>query len=185
MAILPLATLPKDEKILRQRCKPVVGITDRTKRLIEDMIDTMYDAAGVGLAAPQVHVAQRIFVYDVGEGPEALINPEIILFEGEEIGPEACLSIPRWHGDVARATHLVVSGLNRRGRRVQVDATDYLARVFQHEIDHLNGVLFTDKVVPKSLYEITEEEEAERRAQGRKRRRGRAAAEPVPEEPVA
>lgn len=184
MAILPIATYPQDQKILRERCKPVVGITDRTRRLIEDMLDTMYDAAGVGLAAPQVHVSQRIFVYDIGEGPEALINPEIVHQEGEEIGQEACLSIPRLHGDVARHTHLIVTGINQRGRRVRIEARDYLARVFQHEIDHLNGELFIDKALPKSLFEISEEEEAERRASGRKRRGGRAA-NPVPEETVA
>jgi len=189
MAILPIAIYPRDEKILRERCKPVTKLTDRTSRLIEDMIETMYDAAGVGLAAPQVHVSQRIFVYDIGDGkPDALINPEITLSEGDEIGPEACLSIPRLHGDVPRFTRIVVTGLNRKGRRVRIDAVDYLARVFQHEIDHLNGILFTDRAIQSSLYEITEEEEEERRAEGRKKRRGRGEAgggiHPVEDEPI-
>jgi peptide deformylase len=183
MAILPIATFPQDEKILRERCKPVTKFTERTQRLIADMLETMYDAAGVGLAAPQIFVNQRIFVYDVGDGPDALINPEVTRTEGEEIGPEACLSIPRLHGDVPRFTRLLVSGINRKGRRVQIEAEDYLARVFQHEIDHLNGILFVDRAVQKSLHYISEEEEEERRAEGRKRRR-RPRPEPPPEEAV-
>jgi peptide deformylase len=114
-----------------------------------------------------------LFVYDVGDGPNALINPEIIHSEGEEVGVEGCLSIPRLQGDVARFTRLTVTGLNRSGRRVRIDAEDYLARVFQHEIDHLNGILFTDRAIEKSLHWITEEEEAERKSEGQTRQRGR------------
>jgi peptide deformylase len=168
--LLKIATFPNDEKILRTRCKPVPKLTDRTRKLIDDMVETMYDAAGCGLAAPQVHVAQRLFVYDIGDGPDALINPEILAAEGEEVGTEGCLSIPRLQGDVLRNTRIVVSGINRRGRRVRIEAEDYLARVFQHEIDHLNGVLFTDKADKKTLHYLTEEEEAERKTAGRKRR---------------
>jgi peptide deformylase len=170
MSVLKIATLPKDEPVLRRRCEPVLKITPRLHRLIDDMIETMYEAAGVGLAAPQVHVNQRLFVYDVGEGPDALINPELVRAEGEEVGSEGCLSIPRLHGDVARATRITVSGLNARGKRVRIEAEDFLARVFQHEMDHLNGILFTDKADPESLHTISEEEEAERKAQGRRRR---------------
>jgi peptide deformylase len=177
MATLKIAKYPENEQILRDRCRPVVKITEKTRRLVSDMIETMYEAAGVGLAAPQVFQNQRLFVYDVGEGADALINPEIVVAEGEELGVEGCLSIPRLQGDVARATHLVVTGIDRNGRRVRIDATDpYLARVFQHEIDHLNGVLFTDRAVQKSLHWITEEEEADRRSSGRKRRRPAVAA---------
>ena len=170
MAILKIAIYPEEEKLLRERCKPVTKITDRTRQLIDDMIQTMYDAAGVGLAAPQVFVNQRLFVYDIGDGPDALINPEILRTDGEELGVEGCLSIPRLQGDVPRHTQLLVSGLNRRGRPVRIEASDYLARVFQHEIDHLNGVLFIDRADQKSLHYITEEAEAERRSEGRKRR---------------
>jgi peptide deformylase len=170
MAVLKIAKHPEEEALLRERCKPVTKITDRTRRLVEDMIETMYEAAGVGLAAPQVFSSQRLFVYDVGEGPDALINPEIIEGEGEELGVEGCLSIPRLQGEVPRQTRLLVTGLNRRGRPVRIEAKDYLARVFQHEIDHLNGVLFIDKAVKDTLHYITEEEEAERKAEGRKRR---------------
>jgi peptide deformylase len=174
MAILKISKYPEDENILRERCKPIIKITDKTRQLIDDMIETMHDAAGVGLAAPQVFQAVRLFVYDIGDGAgaEAIINPEVLEADGEEVGTEGCLSIPRLQGDVPRATRLVVTGLNRRGKRVRVEATDpYLARVFQHEIDHLNGVLFIDKAVQKSLHWLTDEEETERRGEGRKRRR--------------
>ena len=170
MAVLKISKIPEDEEILRERCKPVVKITDRTRRLIEDMLDTMYEAAGVGLAAPQVYANQRLFVYDAGDGPGALINPEIVSAEGEEIAVEGCLSIPRLQGEVPRAERVTVTGLDGRGRRVRIEAEEYLARVFQHEIDHLNGVLFTDRAIQKTLHWITEEEEAERRSEGRKRR---------------
>ncbi len=170
MAVLEIAIYPKEEKLLRERCKPVTRITPKLQQLIGDMIETMNDAAGVGLAAPQVFIRQRLFVYDIGEGADALINPEILSKDGEELGSEGCLSIPRLHGDVARAARITVTGLNRRGRPVKIDADGYLARVFQHEIDHLNGVLFIDKAVQDSLHWITEEEEAERKAEGRKRR---------------
>jgi peptide deformylase len=181
MQILKISKYPEDEAILRERCKPVTKITDKTRRLIDDMIETMYDAAGVGLAAPQVFVNQRLFVYDIGDGPDALINPEIIHTEGSEVGTEGCLSIPRLQGDVARHTRIIVTGLNRRGRRVRIDAEDpYLARVFQHEIDHLNGILFIDKADPKSLHWISEEEAAERKSKGRQRRTVRVRASGAP-----
>jgi peptide deformylase len=170
MSVLKIAKIPDEEKLLRKRCQPILKITDKTRKLIDDMIDTMYAAAGVGLAGPQVFVAQRLFVYDVGQGPDAMINPEIVHAEGEETGVEGCLSIPRLQGDVTRFTRLTVTGLNRHGRRVRIEAEDFLARVFQHEIDHLNGILFTDRAIKESLHYLTEEEEAERR-EGTKRRR--------------
>jgi peptide deformylase len=178
MAILRIAKLEGDEKVLRERCKPVLKITDRTRRLIDDMIETMYEAAGVGLAAPQVFVNQRLFVYDIGEGPDALVNPEIVHSEGQEVGVEGCLSIPRLQGEVPRYTRLTVTGIDRRGRRVRIEAEDYLARVFQHEIDHLNGVLFIDRAIEKSLHYITEEEDAERKQESHKRRQELAAGKP-------
>ena len=172
MPILKIATYPDEEKRLRERCKPITKINDRTRRLIDDMVETMREAAGVGLAAPQVFIGQRLFVYDIGEGPGAVINPEIVLAEGSEVGVEGCLSIPRLQGEVERYTRLAVVGLDRNGRRIRLEPEDpYLARVFQHEIDHLNGVLFIDRADPESLHYITEEEETERRSQRRSIRR--------------
>jgi peptide deformylase len=166
MAVLKIAIYPEQEKLLRERCKPVTKLTPGIHRLIENMFETMDAASGVGLAAPQVFQPIRLFVYDTGEddGPDALINPEIVHAEGEETDAEGCLSMPRLEGDVPRAARVVVRGVDRRGRRVRIDAEKLLARVFQHEIDHLNGVLFIDRADRKSLHWITEEEEAERRA---------------------
>lgn len=170
MPILKIAKFPENEDILRDRCKPIVKLTDRTRQLIDDMIETMYEAAGVGLAAPQVFQNLRVFVYDIGDGPDALINPEIVHGEGEELGVEGCLSIPRLQGEVPRHKLLTVTGINRKGKRVRIEAEDYLARVFQHEIDHLNGVLFIDRADKESLHWLAEEEESERKTRGRRRR---------------
>src|SRR5436190_3846585 len=148
MAVLEIATY--GEPVLRVRCKSVERVTDETRRLIASMIETMHAAAGVGLAAPQVRVTERLFVYDVGEGPGAIINPEIVRQEGEVVGVEGCLSIPRLQGDVPRAEKILVRGLDQHGKKVRIEATEWLARVFQHEMDHLDGVLFIDRADPTS-----------------------------------
>jgi peptide deformylase len=151
------------EPILRSPARPVrekeIG---ELQTLLDDMVETMRHAGGVGLAAPQVNVGKRLFVYDIGEGPGAILNPEIVKAEGEQIGIEGCLSIPRLHGEVKRAMSVDVKGLDREGRPIRIRASEYLARVFQHEIDHLDGVLFIDHADPVTLHWITEEEEEER-----------------------
>jgi peptide deformylase len=161
---MPVREIAKlGEKVLRVKCKPVAKVTKETKALIDDMIETMRHAAGLGLAAPQVRVTQRLFVYDVGEGPQALINPVIVESEGEELGIEGCLSIPKLQGEVPRAARVVVTGWNREGKSVRIEATELLARVFQHEIDHLDGILFIDISDPSTWHWHTEEEEQERK----------------------
>jgi peptide deformylase len=130
--------------ILRQETTPVAKVTDEIRRLIDDMMETMYAAKGIGLAAPQVGRADRLAVIDVDDRPFAIINPEIILSEGKSKGEEGCLSIPEVFGDVERATHVVVRALDRDGNEFEVDATELLARCLQHEIDHLHGKLFLD-----------------------------------------
>jgi peptide deformylase len=150
------------EPILRSRAKPVAKVTKETRRLIEEMIETMRQAAGLGLAAPQVRVSQRLFVYDVGEGAHALINPKIVEAEGEELGIEGCLSIPKLQGEVPRARRVVVTGLDGEGKSVRLEAEELLARVFQHEIDHLDGILFIDRSDPASWHWLTDEEENQR-----------------------
>lgn len=177
MAVLKIAKHPEDDDVLRRPATPVVKITEKTRQLIQDMIETMGDAVGVGLAAPQVFVSQRLFVYDTGDGAKALINPEVLESEGEELGTEGCLSIPRLQGDVVRSTKMVVSGLNQHGRRVRLEVNDFPARVFQHEIDHLNGVLFTDRALKESLHWLTDEEEDERKSGGKRGKDGIAPAE--------
>mgnify|MGYP001260925136 CR=1 FL=1 len=135
------------DPILRERAKPVPKITPNIHKLLDDMADTMYDAHGVGLAAPQIGISKRVIVMDCGEeygGLIELINPEIIAKEGEQLGPEGCLSIPGLQGDVRRAAKCTVKGLNRHGEEVTITGEGLLAVCIQHEVDHLNGVLFTD-----------------------------------------
>ena len=136
--------------VLRKRARPVGRVTAEIKRLADDMIEAMRIANGVGLAAPQVGVSKRLFVAEVEERVHVLVDPEIVKMEGEEADTEGCLSIPGLTGAVPRASRVVVKGKNRRGRGITVEAEGLLARVFQHEIDHLDGVLFLDRVVDRS-----------------------------------
>lgn len=130
--------------ILRQETQPVAQMTDELRRLVDDMFETMYVAKGIGLAAPQVGRTERLFVADVDDQQLVLANPEIVLTEGTARGEEGCLSIPDIYGDVDRAARVVMRGLDRAGREIEVEATDLLARCMQHELDHLHGKLFLD-----------------------------------------
>ena len=132
-------------------------MTPRTMFLIEDMIDTMYEANGVGLAAPQVGILKRIVVIDVGEGPMVLINPEILETSGEQTGSEGCLSVPGKAGEVTRPNYVKVKALNEEMEEVIYEGTELLARAFCHEIDHLDGHLYVEKVEGE-LYDATYEE---------------------------
>ena len=139
--------LKDDEPTLRKISRSVDKIDSRIITLIDDMIETMYHADGIGLAAPQVGVLKRIIVLDVGDGVIELINPKIIEMEGEQIETEGCLSIPGVSGDVKRPEFVKVRGLNRLGKAIVIEGDDLLARALCHEIDHLDGILFTDKVI--------------------------------------
>lgn len=148
--------------VLRRRARPVGRVTAEIRRLAEEMIEVMRRARGVGLAAPQVGVSKRLFVAEVEDRVHVLVDPEIVVMEGEETDTEGCLSIPGVVGDVPRAGRVVVRGKNRRGRGITVEAEGLLARVFQHEIDHLDGVLFLDRVVDRStIREVTATTEVE------------------------
>ncbi|GIO83749.1 peptide deformylase [Paenibacillus faecis] len=155
---LRIIVLEPDE-VLHQVAKEVKKITPNVQKLLTDMAETMYKAEGVGLAAPQIGILKRVIVVDVGDehGLIELINPEIVSKEGEQFGPEGCLSIPGYRGDVRRAQTVTVKGLDRNGNEVTYTGSDLLARAFQHEIDHLNGVLYTD--IAERVYEITPEGE--------------------------
>jgi peptide deformylase len=136
---------------LHRPAESVDEITPDVERLIDDMIQTMYAAPGVGLAAPQVGVALRIFVVDisVGRNPSDLltfVNPEFIEREGMQLEEEGCLSLPGFNATVARPSRAVVKGLNRRGEEHVVEGTGLLARAFQHEMDHLDGLVFVDRL---------------------------------------
>ncbi|RCX23064.1 peptide deformylase [Fontibacillus phaseoli] len=147
------------DEVLHQVAKEVKKITPNVQKLLTDMAETMYEAEGVGLAAPQIGILKRVIVVDVGDdnGLIELINPEIVSKDGEQFGPEGCLSIPGYRGDVRRAQTVTVKGLDRNGNEVTYTGSDLLARAFQHEIDHLNGVLYTD--IAEHVYEIPPEEE--------------------------
>ncbi|MFB5759447.1 peptide deformylase [Paenibacillus medicaginis] len=146
------------DEVLHKVAKEVTKITPNVQKLLDDMADTMYDAEGVGLAAPQVGILKRLIVVDAGDehGLIKMINPEIVAKEGEQFGPEGCLSIPGLNGDVRRAEKVTVKGLDREGKPLTVTATGLLSRAFQHEIDHLNGVLFTD--IAEKVYDATADE---------------------------
>ena len=137
------------DEILEHVSKPVKMITPRTAILIEDMLDTMYEANGVGLAAPQVGVLKQIVVIDVspeGDSPIVLINPEILELSGEQTGQEGCLSVPGKAGIVTRANYAKVKAYNEHMKEIIVEGEGLLARALQHEIDHLSGVLYVSKV---------------------------------------
>lgn len=151
MAVLPIREFP--EAVLRRKAAPVTTIDDALQRLIDDMIQTMYAAPGIGLAAPQVGISLQLFVVDVTSGREAhglmtFINPEIINTEGRGQEDEGCLSLPGVYGPTPRATHVVLRGMNRTGEVVEVEAEGLLARAFQHETDHLQGTLFFNRMGP-------------------------------------
>jgi len=130
--------------ILREETQPVAQVTDDIRQLARDMLETMYAAKGIGLAAPQVGRRERMAVIDVDDKPMVIINPEIVLREGSAKAEEGCLSIPEVYGEVERASRVVVRALNERGEAVEIDADELLARCLQHEIDHLHGRLFID-----------------------------------------
>ena len=138
------------DSALRKVCRPVTAITPRTLRLLDDMVDTMRRADGVGLAAPQVGILRRIVVIEVEPGEVLeLINPEIVEASGEQIGTEGCLSVPGKQGIVKRPSYVRVKAIDRNGVEREYEGTDLLARCFCHELDHLDGKLFTDVVIEK------------------------------------
>lgn len=153
-------------EILRQTSKPVMKVTEEIAELVEQMERIMRAANGVGLAAPQLGILQRVFVYDSGDGFHAIINPKILQRKGEQIGVEGCLSLPGLQGDVARAAEVVVKGVDQFGKPVRVRGAELTARVIQHEIDHLDGVLFIDRADPASLHWVTAEEAAVEETEG-------------------
>ena len=135
------------DPILRKKSREVTEVSERIRTLIEDMVDTMYENKGVGLAAPQVGVLRRVVVIDIGDGPIKLINPEIIETEGEYIDIEGCLSVPNRAGTVKRPERVKVKYLDETGEEKTIEGTGLLAKALCHEIDHLNGILFIDKII--------------------------------------
>lgn len=145
---MALRTIRKHgDELLRKKSKKVDVINERILTLLNDMEETMHDADGVGLAAPQVGILKRVVVIDIGEGPLRLINPEIISTEGSYTDVEGCLSIPGEQGQVERPYKVKVRALNEKGEEIIIEGEELLARALCHEIDHLEGILFIDKVI--------------------------------------
>lgn len=146
------------DEVLTKKCKEVDKMTLRNKILINDMYDTMYEAAGVGLAAPQVGILKRIVVIDVGDGPITLVNPVIVETEGEQTGDEGCLSVPGKAGVVTRPNYVKVRAQNEEMEEIELEGEGLLARAFCHEIDHLDGKMYVE-LVEGSLHDVVYEEE--------------------------
>lgn len=149
-----------ENPILRQKAKKIHHFDPSLSRLVEDMFETMHSANGVGLAAPQIAQSIRVFVAEYEDRKVAVFNPEIVKAEGEERGPEGCLSIPGYVGEnIRRATKVLVKGQDARGKSIRVNAEGWFARILQHEIDHLDGVLFVDRLdSPEDLREVREDD---------------------------
>lgn len=171
MTLRTIVTLP--DPVLRRKARSVTTFDKKLQTLIDDMIETMREAPGVGLAAPQIGLSERLIVVEYYENEEAeeaedeakkkvwvMLNPEIVKASEEKVlGVEGCLSVPNLVGEVERHEAIQVKGLNRRGQPMRVKASGWLARIFQHEIDHVNGVVFTDRAARVWLPETEEEKE--------------------------
>lgn len=144
MAIRTIRT--EGEEVLRKKCREVTELTPRIQELIEDMLETMYEADGVGLAAPQVGVLRRIVVIDVGDGPVILVNPEILETSGSQTGDEGCLSVPGKCGVVTRPNYVRVRAVDENMEPFELEGEELFARAVCHECDHLDGILYVDKV---------------------------------------
>jgi len=157
MAILPICHFP-DKPGLRRKAKKVSRIDSSIQRLIDDMVETMQQVCGVGLAAPQVGVPLRVVVLQMpDEEPIAIINPEIVKHDGEQEVTEGCLSIPGYFGEIKRSASVTVKGRNRQGKAIRIKATGLMAEVWEHEIDHLNGVLYVDHLESQDKLHKVEE----------------------------
>ncbi|MGN1157878.1 MAG: peptide deformylase [Agathobacter sp.] len=148
------------DPVLEKVCKPITEVTPKIVDLIDDMIETMYEANGVGLAAPQVGILKRLVVIDVGEGPIVMINPTIVSADGEQTGQEGCLSVPGKAGQVTRPNHVVARFFDEEMNECEVEGTELLARAICHELDHLDGHIYVEKVEGE-LFDVTYDEEEE------------------------
>jgi peptide deformylase len=151
--------LPDSDPALRKVCRPVTDFNPRLHTLLDDMAETMREAAGVGLAAPQVGVLRRVVVVDVGEGLIELVNPQIIQTEDSQVGEEACLSVKGRRGIVERPNKVTVRAQDRDGNPFEVSGEEFLARAFCHELDHLDGRLYTDIMIREVFNEPDDTEE--------------------------
>jgi peptide deformylase len=163
VALLPIVLSTDEDPVLTTKATRVPRVDEAIRKLMDDMVETMIAAHGAGLAAPQVGVSQRVIVLRVDNQVYQLANPEMVRCEGEQTGVEGCLSVPGLIGEVTRCERVVAKGLNRHGKEIRVKGDGLLARAIQHEIDHLDGILFTTKVIEGTLrsWDAASEEEAE------------------------
>jgi peptide deformylase len=157
VAVLKIRTLP--DPVLRQKARKVNKIDGSIQKLIDDMIDTMHTNAGVGLAAPQIGVSLRVAVIELpGEEVITLINPEIVKRQGERVVQEACLSVPGYQGEIERSVTVKVKALDRQGKEFRLKGEELLAQALEHEIDHLNGIVYVDHIEgPEKLWKLSEQ----------------------------
>ena len=146
------------DEVLTKVCKEVTKMTPRTTELIDDMLETMYEAMGVGLAAPQVGILKRIVVIDIGEGPVVMINPEILETSGEQTGQEGCLSLPGQAGIVTRPNYVKVRATDENGEEYELEGTELMARAICHECDHLDGIMYVTRV-EGNLFDVSDQPE--------------------------
>lgn len=146
------------DELLRKSCKPIKEVTPRIRQLIDDMFETMYEANGVGLAAPQVGILRRIAVVDIGDGPIVLVNPKIIEQSGEQTADEACLSLPGKAGQVTRPDHVLIRAFDENMEEYEMEGDELLARAFCHEIEHLDGHMYMEHVIGE-IHDVNQEEE--------------------------
>jgi peptide deformylase len=175
MSILPIRIL--GDPVLREPCSDVVTFDGHLRALCRDMLDTMYDAPGVGLAAPQVGLSLRLFVYDAEQGaaPGIVANPSLSDLAGELLEEEGCLSIPNLWGATPRAARVRLTGVDEKGRPISLVGEDLVARIFQHETDHVNGMMFIDRLGPEERRQIMAAMRDRDLASGRSRPGGRPA----------
>lgn len=145
------------DPVLTKKCREITQMTPKIQILIEDMLETMYEAEGVGLAAPQVGILKRLVVIDIGDGPLVLINPEIISSDGEQTGSEGCLSLPGKGGQVTRPNHVIAKAYDENMNEITIEGKELLARAICHECDHLEGHMYTE-FVEGEIYDVPPEE---------------------------
>ena len=155
------------DEVLRKRAREVEVVDDKIRELLDDMVETLHAYNGVGLAAPQVGILKRVVVIDLydDKGPMKLVNPKIVKQKGEQEVEEGCLSFPNQFAKIIRPAEVIIEALNENGKKIKIKGEGLLAQALSHELDHLDGVLFVDKIIPGTLEYVTEEKKEERKSE--------------------
>ena len=160
------------DEVLRKRAREVEVVDDKVRELLDDMVETLHAYNGVGLAAPQVGILKRVVVIDLydDKGPMKLVNPKIVKQKGEQEVEEGCLSFPNQFAKIIRPAEVIIEALNENGKKIKIKGEGLLAQALSHELDHLDGVLFVDKIIPGTLEYVTEENKEDRKKEKREKR---------------